>query len=99
MLHVIRRYETFIRFLFQFIGKLISLFLYILVCLRNLNDHGNALLAFERSVMLPDALKNPLIYLNFAIHCWQMKLYDMAQSNLNNFFSASEQVAVRHEVS
>lgn len=68
------------------------------VCLRNLNDHGNAMLAFERSVLLSDALKNPLIYLNFAVHCWKMKLYELSQSNLNNFFSASENINVRHEV-
>lgn len=70
-----------------------------LVCLRNLRDHGNAFLAFERSVMLPDAVKYPLIYLNFAIYCVQMKRYEMAGMYLENFFSVSEHTSVRHEVS
>lgn len=69
------------------------------VCLRNLQDHGNAFLAFERSVMLPDAVKYPLIYLNFAIYCVQMRRYEMAALYLANFFSVSEHTAVRHEVS
>lgn len=68
------------------------------VCLRYLNDHGNASLAFERSVMLPDAIKNPQIYLNYAIYCWRMKRLDLAQSNLNNFVSLSEHIPVRYEV-
>lgn len=70
-----------------------------LVCLRNLQDHGNAFLAFERSVMLPDAVKCPLIYLNFAIYCVQMRRFEMAGIYLANFFSVSEHTAVRHEVS
>lgn len=70
-----------------------------LVCLRNLHDHGNSFLAFERSVMLPDAVKYPLIYLNFAIYCVQMKRYEMAGMYLGNFFSVSEHTTVRHEVS
>lgn len=69
------------------------------VCLRNLHDHGNAFLAFERSVMLPDAVKYPLIYLNFAIYCVQMKRYELAGMYLGNFFSVSEHTTVRHEVS
>lgn len=70
-----------------------------LVCLRNLHDHGNAFLAFERSVMLPDAVKYPLVYLNFAIYCVQMKRYEMAGIHLAHFFSVSEHTAARHEVS
>lgn len=67
--------------------------------MRNLHDHGNAFLAFERSVMLPDAVKYPLVYLNFAIYCVQMKRYEMAAIYLANFFSVSEHTPVRHEVS
>lgn len=75
----------------------LSIFVH-LVCLRNLHDHGNAFLAFERSVMLPDAVKFPLIYLNFTIYCVQMKRYEMAAMYLGNFFSVSEHTNVRHEV-
>ncbi|XP_055318142.1 Bardet-Biedl syndrome 4 protein homolog [Sitodiplosis mosellana] len=67
------------------------------ICLRNLNDHGNAYLAFERSVMLPDAVKNPLIYLNSAVYNMQMKRYELAVANINNFFSVVEHVNVRNE--
>lgn len=49
--------------------------------------------------MLPDAVKYPLVYLNFAIYCVQMKRYEMAGIYLANFFSVSEHTAVRHEVS
>lgn len=49
--------------------------------------------------MLPDAVKNPLIYLNFAVYCVQLKRYDLAVTNLTNFFSVAEHVNVRHEVS
>lgn len=73
-------------------------FVIITVCLRNLNDHGNAYLAFERSVMLPDAVKNPLIYLNFAVYNMQMKRYELAVANINDFFSVVEHVNVRKEV-
>lgn len=69
------------------------------VCLRDLNDHGNAYLAFERAVTLAGAVKNPLVHLNFAIYCWHLKRYDLAQANLNNFHSVSSQVSVKNEVS
>lgn len=69
------------------------------VCLKNLNDYGNAFLAFERSVMLPDAIKNPLIYLNFSIFCWRTKRFELANANLNNFYDLAGGMNVRHEVS
>lgn len=49
--------------------------------------------------MLPEALKNPLIYLNFAIYCWRMKRLDQASANLNNFFSVASHHNVRYDVS
>lgn len=70
-----------------------------IVCLKNLNDHGNAYLAFERSALLPDASKNPLIYLNVAVYYMQIKRPEMVVVNLNRFFSSAEHVSVRHEVS
>lgn len=69
-----------------------------LVCLRHLNDHANAFLAFERSTMLIDAIKNPLIYLNFSIFCWKTNRIEMAQSNLRNFYQLSDNIGVRLEV-
>lgn len=69
------------------------------VCLKNLNDYGNAFLALERSVMLPDAIRNPLIYLNFSIFCWRTKRFEMASANLNNFYDLANSTNVRHEVS
>lgn len=71
---------------------------FIVVCLKNLNDYGNAYLAFERSVMLSDAIKNPLIYLNFAIFCWRTKRFDLAHANLQNFYDLANSTNVRHEV-
>lgn len=67
------------------------------VCLKNLNDHGNAYLAFERSAMLPDAIKNPLIYLNFAIYCWRTKRFEQAAANLDNFFNVAKSIPMRPE--
>lgn len=49
--------------------------------------------------MLPEAIKNPLIYLNFAIFCWRTKRFDLANANLNNFYDLANSTNVRHEVS
>lgn len=48
--------------------------------------------------MLIDAIKNPLIYLNFAIYCWRTNRLELAQSNLRNFHQLSDNVGVRFEV-
>lgn len=74
------------------------IFISVSVCLKHLNDHGNAYLAFERSVMLPDAIKNPLIYLNFAVYCWRTKRFEQAAANLDNFFNLTSSMNVKHEV-
>lgn len=83
----------------EFGFSLKSVFYLRLVCLKNLKDHGNAFLALERSVMLPDAIKNPLIYLNFSIFCWRTKRFALANANLNNFYNLANSMSVRHEVS
>lgn len=48
--------------------------------------------------MLPDAIKNPLIYLNFAIHCYETGRVEQSQLNLGNFAKMTEQMKVRIEV-
>ena len=68
------------------------------VCLKNLNDHENAYLAFERSAILSDAIRNPLIYLNCAIYCIRTKRFDKAKSYLENLFKMLEHINVRNEV-
>lgn len=69
-----------------------------IVCLKHLNDHENAYLAFERSAMLPEAIKNSLIYLNFAIYCSEINRTNVAKQNLANFQKICEQQTVRGEV-
>ncbi|XP_037046568.1 Bardet-Biedl syndrome 4 protein homolog [Bradysia coprophila] len=68
------------------------------VCFKNLNDMDNAYLAFERAAMLPEAIKNPLIYLNFAIHCYETGRIEQAQLNLSNFAKMTEQTNMRMEI-
>ncbi len=48
--------------------------------------------------MLPEAIKNPLIYLNFAIHCYETGRIEQAQLNLSNYAKMTEQMKVRIEV-
>lgn len=68
------------------------------VCFKHLSDTDNAYLAFERAAMLPEAIKNPLIYLNFAIHCYETGRIEQSQLNLSNFAKMTEQTKVRMEV-
>lgn len=56
-------------------------------------------MAFERSAMLSAAIKNPLIYLNFAIYCFDTGKYDQADLNLKNFLNMSENMKIRADVS
>lgn len=72
----------------------------IIVCLGNLNDHENALIAFRKSVLCSkDAIKNPLIYLNYSIFAFNV-LNDTveAQQYLNNYYNLCEQIKVPGEV-
>lgn len=68
------------------------------VCLTRLNDKQNAFLAFERSIMLPDALKNPLIHLNFAVFCYQNGKFELSLQYLKNFLEMAQQMDVNREV-
>lgn len=68
-------------------------------CLRHLNDPGNAYLSLEKSTMLPDAIKNPLIYLNFALYCYEIGKPDQSVSYLANFLEMTQHISVHREVS
>lgn len=47
--------------------------------------------------MLPDAIKNPIIYLNFAIYCNELEKYDQAELFLGNFIKMAEHMKIRNE--
>ncbi|XP_001653286.2 Bardet-Biedl syndrome 4 protein homolog [Aedes aegypti] len=66
-------------------------------CLRHLNDAGNAYLSLEKSTMLPDAIKNPLIYLNFALYCYEIGKPDQSVSYLANFLEMTQHISVHRE--
>ncbi|XP_055920603.1 Bardet-Biedl syndrome 4 protein homolog [Eupeodes corollae] len=65
------------------------------ICLRKLEDYENAFTAFERSVMLskiPSASRNPLVYLNFALFCYQIGKIELATENFNSFLENSQDI-------
>uniref|UniRef100_A0A182UZC6 Uncharacterized protein n=1 Tax=Anopheles merus TaxID=30066 RepID=A0A182UZC6_ANOME len=68
-------------------------------CLRHLNDPGNAYLSLEKSTMLPDAVKNPLIYLNFALYCYEVGKSDQSVLYLSNFLDMTQHITVHREAS
>lgn len=49
--------------------------------------------------MLPDAIKNPLIYLNFSIYCYSVGKAEQAKIYLKNFMEISQQTDVNRDVS
>uniref|UniRef100_A0A182TNR1 Uncharacterized protein n=1 Tax=Anopheles melas TaxID=34690 RepID=A0A182TNR1_9DIPT len=67
------------------------------ICLRHLNDPGNAYLSLEKSTMLPDAVKNPLIYLNFALYCYEAGKSDQSVLYLSNFLDMTQHITVHRE--
>lgn len=67
------------------------------ICLKKLNDKKNAFFAFERATMLPEALKNPLIYLNFAIFCYSLEEEGKSKLYLENFYKLRDSVHVSKE--
>lgn len=69
-----------------------------IVCLKHLSDPTNANAAFERAAIMPDALKNPLIYLNCAIHCYQIGHFDRSQLMLTNLINIAEHLCLRNDV-
>jgi hypothetical protein len=69
------------------------------VCLYYLNDIENAHIAFRKSVLSGDAIKNPLIYLNYSIFSLEcLRNVDEAQQYLNNFYNLCETMQVPGEV-
>lgn len=49
--------------------------------------------------MLPDAVKNPLIYLNFALYCYEIGKPDQSVLYLANFLEMTQHITVHREVS
>lgn len=65
-----------------------------------MNDHENALIAFRKSILCSkDAIKNPLIYLNYSIFAFNV-LNDTVEAHqyLNNYYNLCEQIKVPAEV-
>lgn len=69
-----------------------------IVCMKHLNDPVNANAAIERAAIMPDALKNPLIYLNGAIHCYDIGNYERSQLMLTNLINIADHVGLRNDV-
>ncbi len=67
----------------------------ITVCLYYLSDLENAEIAFKKSLLFSSAIKNPLIYLNYAIFCYEC-LRDITQSQqyLSNFYNLCESIKI-----
>lgn len=68
------------------------------VCLKHLNDPKNAYIAFERAAMMSDAIKNPLIYLNFAIYCYEIGQHPQARTFLDNAMQIKMRADVRRKM-
>ncbi|KAG5677485.1 hypothetical protein PVAND_007243 [Polypedilum vanderplanki] len=70
-------------------------FMMLAICLYYLNDNENAQIAFRKSILSSDAIKNPLIYLNYSIFSLEcLKNIDEAQQYLNNFYNLCETMNV-----
>lgn len=70
------------------------------VCLFYLNDSENAQIAFRKSILSTNAIRNPLIYLNYSIFCLVcLRNADETSQYLNNFYNLCETMKVPPEVS
>ncbi|XP_037953653.1 Bardet-Biedl syndrome 4 protein homolog [Teleopsis dalmanni] len=70
------------------------------ICLRKLEDSENAFTAFERSsgiVSKKANARNPLIYLNFALFCYETGRIAMASEQYNLFLSTSQDLLLPTE--
>lgn len=68
------------------------------VCLYYLNDPENAQVSFRKSILSSSAIKNPLIYLNYAIFCLEcMKDPSECSQYLNNFYNLCDTMRVPSE--
>lgn len=60
----------------------------------------NSQVAFRKSILSSDAIKNPLIYLNYSIFCLEVTHNaEESQQYLNNFYNLCETMRVPNEVS
>lgn len=60
----------------------------------------NSQVAFHKSILSSDAIKNPLIYLNYSIFSLEVtQNFEMSQQYLNNFYNICETMKVPNEVS
>lgn len=76
----------------------------LLVCLRKLEDTENAFKAFQRSSEIQqqqqmDAGRNPLVYLNFALFCYETGRVALATEQFARFVSSSQDLLLPTEVS
>lgn len=70
------------------------------VCLYYLNDPENAQVSFRKSILSSSAIKNPLIYLNYAIFCLEcLKDPSECSQYLNNFYNLCDTMRVPSEAS
>lgn len=71
-----------------------------IVCLYYLKDSENAQIAFRKSILSSNAIKNPLIYLNYSIFCLEcLKNTEETNQYLSNFYNLCESMNVPSEVS
>lgn len=74
-----------------------------LVCLRKLEDMENAFVAFERACNLAllqqSSVRHPLIFLNFALFCYETGRLALAAEQYNRFMSHAHDLLLPTEVS
>lgn len=91
--------EVFNNHIFRFVSDFVP-FSFNQVCLYYLNDSENAQISFRKSILSSNAIKNPLIYLNYSIFALEcLKDFDETQQYLNNFYNLCETIKVPDEVS
>ncbi|XP_022223260.1 Bardet-Biedl syndrome 4 protein homolog isoform X2 [Drosophila obscura] len=75
--------------------------IYIAFCLRKLDDVDNAFVALERSSSMATcqqaAGRNPLVFLNFALFCYETGRLTMAAEQYNRFISQSQDLMLPTE--
>ncbi|XP_030368871.1 Bardet-Biedl syndrome 4 protein homolog [Scaptodrosophila lebanonensis] len=72
------------------------------LCLRKLEDVDNAFVALERACNIANAHqsagRNPLVYLNFALFCYEMGRLALAAEQYNRFLSNSQDLLLPTEL-
>lgn len=91
-----KRLTQFFRFL---ISEISNFCCSLKVCLYYLNDSENAQVAFRKSILSSNAIKNPLIYLNYSIFCLEcLKNPNETHQYLSNFYNLCDTMKVPSEV-